>query len=478
MPAFRIGIGAVPCGAALRCVYRATAGPLPFMRRLRWLILGVSILALMVVAAPFLVPLKQFTPQLSELISMRLGHPVALSDLRLSLWPTPGATVQGVRIGKASDILVEDVHLTLAPLSLLDDVPVIEEIHARRVKVTEAGLDIVLGLARRDAAAGVPQAARSSNVQIERVVLEEVELTHRTLQLKPFDVELRLGPGNALRQATFLVRDKTFRLVMTPRGAGEIALDVQAKRWKVPVKTLGLTFESFAAQGVLHGRRLSLKPVRAALYGGRVAGEASLDWSARWDLRTALDIRGVDVAQLQHALRRPVKLSGRLSAQAMLHSRAKTPAALADALALDAPFRVDHGAFGGMDLSKVAIASGDETTSGGETGFEEFTGKLSVRGRMRRVDEFCARSSTLVAGGNVQVDARERLSGRLDVSIANTSGLIRVPVRLSGTSSDPVATPSRMMSVGAIIGTLLLPGVGTAIGASAANLLEGQVGCS
>jgi len=83
-----------------------------------------------------------------------------------------------------------------------------------------------------------------------------------------------------------------------------------------------------------------------------------------------------------------------------------------------------------------------------------------------------------VAGGNLQVDARERLSGRLDVSVANTAGLIRVPVRLSGTASDPVATPSRMMSVGAIIGTLLLPGVGTAIGASAANLLEGQVGCS
>lgn len=448
------------------------------MRRLRRLILGASILALMAVAAPFLVPLNRFTPQLSELISMRLGHPVVLTDLRLSLWPTPGATVQGVRIGKASDILAEDVHLALAPLSLLDDQPVIGEIHARKVRATEAGLDIVLGLARRDAAAPAPQATRSSGARIERVVLEEVELAHRTLQLEPFDVELRFGPGNALRQAIFRARDDTFRLVMAPRGAGKIALDVQAKRWAVPVKGLGLRFESFAAQGVLHGRRLSLKPMRAALYGGRVTGEASLDWNARWDLRTALDIRGVDVAQLQHALRRPVKLSGRLSAQAMLHSRAKTAAELADALALDAPFRIEHGAFGGMDLSKVATASGNEVTGGGETRFEKFTGKLRVRGRMRQVDEFCARSSSLVAGGNVQVDARERLSGRLDVSIANTSGLIRVPVRLSGTSTDPVATPSRVMSVGAIIGTLLLPGVGTALGASAANLLEGRVGCS
>lgn len=445
------------------------------MRTLRWLILGASVLGLLVVAAPFLVPLKQFTPQFSELISMRLGQPVALTDLRLSLWPTPGATAQGTRIGKGADIVAEDIRIEPELLSLLGDAPVIKLLRARKVKVNPAGLAILQGLSRRSRAAR-PEA--SSGLRVERIVLEDVVLAHSTLRLRPFDLEFRLGPGNTLRQAVFAARDGSFRLVMAPQGADAFALDVQAKNWTMPLKDHRLTFASLAARGVLDGNRLAFSPIAAVLYGGRVSGDLRLGWGGRWALAAALNIRGVDVAKLQHALKRPAKLSGRLTARATLKSTAKHAAALADGISLYAPFQIEKGAFGGMDLSKAASLSSNEISSDGETPFEQFTGTLQVRGQLRRVEDFCARSSALVAGGNVQVDARERLSGRLDVSVANTAGLVKVPVRLSGTPSNPVATPSRMMSIGAIIGTLLLPGVGTALGASAANLLEGQAGCT
>jgi uncharacterized protein involved in outer membrane biogenesis len=445
------------------------------MRTLRWLILGVSCLALLVVAAPFVVPLKQFTPQLSELISMRLGHPVALADLRLSLWPTLGVTAQGTRIGKTNDIVAEDIRIEPELLSLFDDAPVIKLLRARKVTVNQAGVEILQGLTRRSRAA---RPESSSGLRVERIVLEDVRFAHSNLRLRSFDVEVLLEPGNALRQASFLARDGDFRLVVTPQGTEAFALDVQANNWTVPLKELRLTFASLSAQGLLRGDRLALTPIKAALYGGRVSGTLTLGWSGRWSLAAALDIRGVDVAKLQRALNRPAKLTGRLTARATLRSRAKRAAALANALSLDAPFRIEHGALGGMDLAKTAGPLSGEASSGGETQFDQFTGTLNVRGRVRRVEEFCARSSALVAGGSVQVDARERLSGRLDVSVANTAGLIRVPVRLSGTSSNPVATPSQLMSVGALIGTLLMPGVGTALGMSAASLMEGQVGCS
>jgi len=444
------------------------------MRVLCWGLAGALVIVVAVIAAPFLVPLKELMPQLGELASMQLGHRVRLADLRLSLWPKPGAIASGVRIGKSNEILIDEVRLSVAPLSLLDDVPVIEEIRARTVSLNEAGLAIIRGLSRRAAQA---PAAKSGGWRIARIAFEDVALLHPTLHLKPFDLALELGESNRLDQATLAMRDGSFRLVMRPRDAGDIALEVEARNWQVPVDSVALKFDSLFAHGQLRGSTLALKPARAKLYGGRVTGEVTLRWENRWDLRAALDFHDVDVASLQRAFKRPTKLTGRLTARALMHSRARRAGALADQLALDAPFRIERGAFGGVDLSKAATVSGD-AIEGGETQFDEFTGKLSVRGRARRVDEFCARSSALVAGGNVQVDARERLSGRLDVSLANTGGLVRVPVRLSGTSSDPVATPSRLMSVGAVIGTLLLPGVGTALGASAANLLEGTAGCT
>jgi len=444
------------------------------MRVLRWGLAGALLIIAAVVAAPFLVSLKELTPQLGELASMQLGHRVKLTDLRLSLWPKPAAVARGVRIGKANEILADEVRLSVSPLSLLDEVPVIEEIRVRTVSLDEAGLAILRGLSRR--AAQTP-AATPAAWRVAHIVIEDVALLHPTLRLTPFDLALEFTERNAVSQATLTTRDGAFRLVMRPRDTGDIALEVAAKNWRVPVDSVALTFDSLVARGELRGSTLALKPARARLYGGRVAGDVTLHWGTRWDLRAALDFHDVDVASLQRAFKRPTKLTGRLTARALVHSRAKRAGALTEGLALDAPFRIEHGAFGGVDLSRAAAVSGD-AIAGGQTPFDEFTGKLSVRGRARRVDEFCARSSALVAGGNVQVDARERLSGRLDVSVANTAGLVRVPVRLSGTSSEPVATPSRLMSVGAVIGTLLLPGVGTAFGASAANLLEGSAGCT
>lgn len=446
------------------------------MRLLRWAIVAALVLVAGVVAAPFLVPLKSFAPQIGELAAMRLGHPVRFDDLRLSLWPTPGATAQGVRIGKAGEIAIDAVHLELDPRTLLDDTPTITQVRARKVALNRAGTDIIRGLLRRTAAAPT-RAGSGRGARLERVVIEDIKLDHPGLQLPAFDLALHLASGEPRWQAVFTARDGGVRLVMTPRAQDGIALEAQATHWRVPVSSIDLRFDALTAQGVLHGDRLALKRVHAMLYGGRVTGEATLGWAARWDLRATIDLHGVDVAKLQRALRRPAKLTGRLSAQAKLRSRAGRFGALAQGLALDAPFHVDEGTLGGVDLEKAADSTGN-AVAGGETRFEEFTGTLSVRGRLRRVEHFCARSSTLVAGGHVEVDAREHLSGRLDVSVANTAGLVRVPVRLSGTSSDPVATPSQSVSLGAIIGTLFMPGVGTAVGASLANLMEGRVGCS
>jgi len=79
-----------------------------------------------------------------------------------------------------------------------------------------------------------------------------------------------------------------------------------------------------------------------------------------------------------------------------------------------------------------------------------------------------------VAGGFVEVAPDQALSGRLGVSVARTGGFMGVPVSLSGTAQDPVVRPTRGYTIGAVLGTVILPGVGTALGGSAGSALEGQ----
>jgi cytochrome c biogenesis protein CcdA len=87
------------------------------------------------------------------------------------------------------------------------------------------------------------------------------------------------------------------------------------------------------------------------------------------------------------------------------------------------------------------------------------------------------RSPSIVAGGYVEIAPDQKLSGRLDVSMAKTGGFVGVPVSLGGTTSDPSVSPTKGYVIGAVLGTVLLPGIGTSLGASAGSALEGKSGC-
>ena len=134
------------------------------------------------------------------------------------------------------------------------------------------------------------------------------------------------------------------------------------------------------------------------------------------------------------------------------------------------------GAYQGVDLAKAADITG-RSALGDATPFDELKGTLQVRGKRLRIEQLCVRSKRLVAGGYVEVAPDQSLAGKLDVSIAKTGGFAGVPVALSGTTSDPSIRPTKGYIIGAALGTVLLPGIGTGLGASAGGALEGKSDC-
>ena len=94
-----------------------------------------------------------------------------------------------------------------------------------------------------------------------------------------------------------------------------------------------------------------------------------------------------------------------------------------------------------------------------------------------RISKLCVRAPALIAGGNLEIAADQKLSGKLSVAVAKTGGFIGVPVSLSGTVADPSVKPTTGYTIGAVVGTLILPGIGTGLGASAASAIEGSSTC-
>jgi hypothetical protein len=384
------------------------------------------------IAVPFLVPVAHFIPQISAMASQKLGQPVSIGDLQLHLLPTPRAVAYDVGIGRRGQVRIKELEIAPELLSLFSRPWVIRFVRAENVDLDEAGLVSLFSMDRGEGAAPY---------RVNRVQLRDVKLRQPWLVLPPLDIDAKLGERSRIERGRVELRDGALEFALQPQGASATSLNVSGR-----------------------------------LYGGGLDGHIRIDWGRQWQVSGDLSLAGTDLASLQRLVGKPVKLTGTVKTVAAFSTRAKTADALLEALSVDGPFEIAGGEYQGVDLAKA----GDLTTghaAGEVTRFDEFKGQLRLRGRQLRISELCVRSPNMVAGGAIEIAEDQKLSGTLSVSVARTGGFVGVPVKLSGTVAEPGVSPTAGYTIGAVIGTLILPGIGTGLGASAASALEGIAAC-
>lgn len=421
---------------------------------------SLAVAAAAAIAVPFLVPVERFIPELTLVLSEKLGQPVTLEDLRLHLVPTPRVVARHITVGRRAQLMIGELEIEPDLGSLLFGPRTVRLIRADRVAIDESALRIPRGM---------PKSRPGEPVLVERLVLTTVKFNHSRMDLPLFDVDMLLGEGLRMREAQVEARDGSVKLRLEPAAGGGTAFELTAENWTLPGGPR-LTFSTLSASGTFREGELILGKVEGALYGGSLVGRAHAGWGKQVQLSGSAQLAGVDLAPVQKALGRPARLSGRLQADAAFSTRAKSARELGDALTLDGPFEVQGGVYRGVDLARAGDLSG-ERRAGDTTTFEELKGKLELRGQQVTLNELCMRSPKLVAGGSVAIAADRTLTGRLDISVAQTGGFLGVPVTLGGTTDEPSLRPTKGYLIGAAIGTVLMPGIGTSIGSS----LGGQI---
>jgi hypothetical protein len=81
-------------------------------------------------------------------------------------------------------------------------------------------------------------------------------------------------------------------------------------------------------------------------------------------------------------------------------------------------------------------------------------------------------SGVLKAQGDITVHVDKKLSGMVRAELRGTGSIVSMPFDVSGTTSDPSLFPTRGAIAGAAVGTVILPGIGTAVGIKAGELTE------
>jgi|GEM_PF-1094273 len=425
-------------------------------------------LVALLIAAPYLIPQEEYLGTVTQHLSEAVDRPVEIEAIRLHLLPLPGATLEGVSIGGAEPVRVDQLHVPVELRPLWGRRIVVSRLELEGVRASK---DAVLALGQ---IGGVGPGGGPSGftVEIRQVQATGVRLRwDRATELGPYAVTVTPHPKLGFARAE--IREGKGNLQITLKNqAPAIAFNVRARNWRPPLGP-AVTFRSLDAHGRYRGHAVDVAEFQAKLFDGVLKGKARLEWPGRWRLSGNLAARSVDTQKALAAAGRKV-ISGRLDADCDIDSRARAPHRLADNPSLNCAFRIRDGVFFLADLEKAASITGYRDADKGTTRFELLSGRFRMRNKAITVSGLKAVSEVLEAEGKVLVSPQRELDGHLDVAIKKTGGLAGLPLLVAGTVDDPTIRPTNEALAGGAAGTAILgPGLGTAIGIKAGEALKG-----
>ena len=406
------------------------------MTRTRKWLAGLGILAammlLMGLIGLILIPRdEELTRRAAARLTEVSGVPVTVGALQWRVLPTPSVVLQNVVTEQSRPIELKQVTMYFGLGALLQ----------RRVKV-------------------------------DRVLLEGATVPQLSLRA----LAKTLGPDSApptqlfavdeLLLARFEFRDVTW---LTRRGLavvyeGEIDFDAnwrprtgQLRRPGVmPVADLTITREGQEDRWA----------TRIHLADGTANGEMRLQTrtNGRLHLDGTLKPEGIDAARVATTFNRRAVLAGKASGVTTLSADGDTVDELAQSLRTQSTLRVNRARLLYFDLEKAVRSAGREHA--GQTPLDSLTAQLDTQNTAQGiVIDF---SNVKASSGALTATGKGRLANQTieaEVAVDLVSGVVGVPLTISGpVSAVKVSVPTSAI-VGAAVGTAVMPGIGTAIGA-------------
>jgi len=402
--------------------------------------LAAAVFALLLIAVAMALQqwlrIDGFRARIEGEASAALGVPLKLGRLSVDLWPLPAVAADDVRLQTRPVLSVGRVEARPVWGALLFGRLEISTLVVRQAVLPQTAISAVgAAMQKKDKAAGRAQPAapkdKAPMVLPRRALLQEITWIDEKGQRITADAEIGFDGEGMLDEASFKI------------GQGR-----------------------FAGTSGWIRREGAQWPLRVEVGGGQIAGKLQL--AAGTGKATGLQVlqgqlvtENVEVA----ALTAPSKpLTGKLQAQTGLRAEYRDIGQLADVLATQTRFTVRDAVVQGIDLQKAVQTVG--LSRGGMTKLDALAGTVHTQGKAVQLTQLVATSGLLSANGNVSISAARALSGRINVDISGGSGAVGVPLVVGGTVDDPSVTLTRAAMVGAAVGTLIMPGAGTAAGAS------------
>lgn len=429
------------------------------MKKYKKIVIAFIVVIGLLLILPFLIPMQTYLREAEKLASEQLRQPVSIGSAHLFFLPTPHVTANDIVLGKNQELQIDALVITPTLTSLFSDAKTID-LHINKPVIKKAALDFMSAISSNKQEGSDP-----SSVHVRHIEVEELQLVWPDMTLPIINADVTLSSAHALEFTTLESTDGTLKADVIPNGDEQlVALNI--KQWMLPTD-LPLLIDKAKFEMRLKGSQLAVPSIDIALYGGKITGEANLNWAKNWKLNGKLHVDHLAVAQPSRIVSNAVYLSGNLFADGNFSSSAKQAGNLSEQLKTNFKFKVNNGVLHGLDLVRIASILIKQKQGGGETQFDAFSGELNSTGKQYHLRNLNISSGLLSATGQVKVKPNKDLDGRMTVDVKNSMGLAEIPLDVSGTVSSPMVLPNKAALAGAIAGSAVLPGVGTSIGMKA-----------
>jgi hypothetical protein len=386
---------------------------------------------------------EEVAVRISEAFEKRFGVGLKVGGAHWALLPAPVLVLSEVSTDQPRPITLRRITLQLKLRELLRRVVAVDEAEIESLVLPRESFRAFRGKAPKPREAGnivaLPAPWTLAPVPLEKLRWRDVVWIDRRDIALAYDGEISFDPGWRPRQAR-----------LERAGASPVArlrLDRAAgqDRWRTRIDVGGGTWNGVTLLETLPEDRL------------RVSAE--------------LEPRQIDIEGLVQAFGRRTAVAGKVSGFSTLVAEAGDVGGLIRGMRTRTTFSVRPATLTGLDLAKTVLTAG--TDRSGTTPLDELTGTLETQGTedgiVLRYTNLKARSGVLTASGNLRFLNR-KLDGELAVDLVD--GVVGMPLKIGGTASDPQISLTGGALAGAAVGTALLPGVGTAIGARVGQQVE------
>lgn len=392
----------------------------------KWLV-GVAVLGGLFLTLLYLLPRdEELAAQAAEKLQSRLGVPLQLGSVHWRLLPEPVVVIENAVTGQTPAISVKKITIYPNLGALIDG----------RLEIRSVELDgaVVPQLALRalDRERSSPARQDATETPLERLVFRDLRWISRHGIAVMYDGEVDFDSYWRPRQVTLQRPD------FKPDTALNLTRHGQEDRWRVSIQ----------------------------LGGGTIDGEVQLQTGdkGRMQLSGNLQSKGVELASALAAFNRQSVIAGVASGDIALSASGSTVGELARSLHTHTSFSMGQATLLRFDLDKAIRSAGSDFS--GQTPLDAVTGQLDTQntpqGMVVNYSNLRAGSGAFSASGQAQV-ANRQLDAEFSIDLV--SGLLGLPLQVSGPLGDVKVSVSKAAMAGAALGTGVLPGVGTAIGA-------------